>query len=394
MRSFFRCVTVAMICTLCFAEARAQTEPECGVTNLDACIPEAIRSLLPDDFDLTELLEDPETLNRILRGITSDPGLANVLGDLQVDFKTFYSADSAQTSLGVGYTYDKSIVSSPGPQTGGSFSGFDFAVQAEGNISFNPDLNPRDFLRSKISISYFQSGGGVAPSGQGYAETAEALANEVTRLAGIDDEEELNRQARALEDSIKTRLTNQVFFSFGLAGSLESDQSFDEKQIVGDVTFGLDVKAWNPNSTLAKLNIFDWPFAVLRYLLGSDDVISPRGSNIPTVLLGAGIVDPTANSMREPLGEMSAYPRFNFEAAFKSVLLDTEATTISFQSDFRYYRELGASTAIETADLDDAAYLVVALVSSNGMFVSYSRGRLPLDVNSDRVYELGFKLKF
>ena len=110
--------------------------------------------------------------------------------------------------------------------------------------------------------------------------------------------------------------------------------------------------------------------------------------------MGLGIVDPTANSMREPLGEMSAYPRFNFEAAFKSVLLDTEATTISFQSDFRYYRELGASDAIKMADLDDTAYLVVALVSSNGMFVSYSSGRLPLDVNNDRVYELGFKFEF
>jgi hypothetical protein len=75
-------------------------------------------------------------------------------------------------------------------------------------------------------------------------------------------------------------------------------------------------------------------------------------------------------------------------------VLRSRAGPLYFQSDARWYRELNAPQAIRGANLNAFSYVALALVSDEGPYVSYSKGRLPVDRKKDEVYELGFKLYF
>ncbi|NNG16593.1 MAG: hypothetical protein HKM89_08940 [Gemmatimonadales bacterium] len=375
------------LCVVALLVSGPTVRAQDGVTE---CSIAAITKCLGTDF--SRFLEDPETLNKALSSLTSLPGLKNALGDVSLQFKTFYSEDSAVTALGLGYSYEKDIVRTSFDASGPNYSAFNFFVEAEGNVSFNGDVNPRDFLDTELSFSLARSRGGVGR--RSTAAEAAQFAMDVANLALEDDRATYDEAAKNLVQTIRDRLTNQFYLEVALSGSLESDQAFDHTQYVVDAELGLDLKAWNKNATLARLNIFDWPFAVMRYLTGVDKELSPRGSNIPTALIGIGVVDPSDNPVRESLGELDPYWRIMFETAFKSLVMETTETSIFFQSDFRFYKELGASSAIKDANRDDFAYFVAALAASNGLYFSYSTGKLPFDAENDQVYELGFKMNF
>jgi hypothetical protein len=105
-------------------------------------------------------------------------------------------------------------------------------------------------------------------------------------------------------------------------------------------------------------------------------------------------VDPSENDGREALGVTSSYTRFNLEAAYRSLVAHVGDGDFFIESDLRWYHELGAPSVIRTAGLDEFTYFAAALTSTQGPFVSYSTGRLPLDAASDQVYELGWKFDF
>ena len=57
-------------------------------------------------------------------------------------------------------------------------------------------------------------------------------------------------------------------------------------------------------------------------------------------------------------------------------------------------RRLAGELGFERANLDEQRYLTAALSLDNGMFASYTTGKLPLDAQNDQVYEVGFHYKF
>ena len=64
---------------------------------------------------------------------------------------------------------------------------------------------------------------------------------------------------------------------------------------------------------------------------------------------------------------------------------------IHFSSNYRWYKELKPDEIIKLNKLDRFSFLVAALESTNGLFVSYTTGRLPFDRITDQVYALGFR---
>ena len=175
----------------------------------------------------------------------------------------------------------------------------------------------------------------------------------------------------------------------------ESNQDFSETQLA----YGLDgtyaIRGNQPEHWLSRWNVFDCPFALLRLLLDTDEEYRgetfSRGTALPSLQLGLDLVDPTDNSAREALGEDDPFPRFRSKIEVNSLVGRYEGTELRGRMGWRFFSELGAPSAIEDADLDEFSYFYVALDLPKGWFVSYSTGELPLDVDDDDVFELGFR---
>ena len=341
---------------------------------------------------VANILENTETLNKVWDTYVIEKAKISFLRDVNLKFKTFHvNGQDNSAGLGFSYSYSKDIMKHMYSQKSVSNSGISFAIKAEGNVAFDRRINPRDFLDSKLSFHFFHSHGGVVPE-RSDAAMATIYNEWEDELTLIDDQAALDNSPIWIKffSSVSERLTTQFYIDFALNGSLESNQDFSQKQYVYGAQVGLDLKAWNRNSTLANLNIFDWPFAVIRVLTGYDKDLSPRGSTIPTILVGLDGINPVDDSLRVMVEDDSVYPRFRTEVSFKTPI----SRSAYFVANLRYYKELGASPSVKSANVDKFLYFTSAVTLSNGLFVSYTTGKLPFDAENDQVYEIGFQYKF
>jgi hypothetical protein len=339
------------------------------------------------------LLADPEVLNSLLEAAVEGHRRPPLLKSLKVRFATFEAAESESRGLGLNYSYSYSVKRQDFSTSVASATGLDLRLNANGNVAFDRKINPRDFLKSDLALSFFMSRGGANAT---TPETQARLADLRNVLAKFETEAELERSSEMAEyvRLVSGSLTTQTVLDLTGNSGLESDQSFQRKSYVYGGRVGLDIKAWNPGSRLAQWNVFDWPFAALRRLNGTDSTFAPLGSTIPTVLAGIALVDPQDDDGREAFGALDAYPRLNLEGAFRTLALDGPTGPIYFQSGVRWYHEINAPAGIRQAKLHTFSYVALALVSDQGPYVSYSKGRLPFDLRKDEVYELGFKMYF
>jgi hypothetical protein len=161
------------------------------------------------------------------------------------------------------------------------------------------------------------------------------------------------------------------------------------------ITIDLGIKAWNENNLLSKLNILDYPFAMLRLITSTDKRFTPYGSTLPTFQFSIDYVIPQNDTIRKQLvNNLNPFPRFKFETGFKTLVSNIKNDNIFFSANFRYYQEIKAPKEIVAAKLDMQMYFVMAIESSNGFYVSYANGKLPFDAKNDEVYSIGFNYKF
>ena len=64
-----------------------------------------------------------------------------------------------------------------------------------------------------------------------------------------------------------------------------------------------------------------------------------------------------------------------------------------FVANYRHYSEVSPSAVIRSAQLDRFEYVALGLEFENGLGVTYSTGKLPLDRAADRVFDIGYRLK-
>jgi hypothetical protein len=148
----------------------------------------------------------------------------------------------------------------------------------------------------------------------------------------------------------------------GLFGKYESDQSFDNRQSV----FGL-------RGTVLRLG-----------LAGKLDVIALDANY--------GQVDPSKDEARQAaLGTrpLERYYRWDFEFLYSYPLgPGKQITAVEFN--YRLYREVSPPSAVEQAGLDRHRLGTLRLGLKNDLFLAYSRGRLPFDRQSDKIFEIGW----
>lgn len=305
---------------------------------------------------------------------------------IQVEPKYFEPASGTETG-GLGFSYsinlaipgvgDKkppaakkpAVPRDPGkPGIESEFSTMSLDFQARGNVALNRDINPSDFLKTGLDLTYASSR--VA---RGQVDPGCDMTNPDT------------------VDQCMSAAMSGLRYEVAFTGSVESDQRFDKQ---AKAYGGKAMLAYVPaqGSLLNKLNVLDWPFRLLRGASGMDSRAEPHA--FPGFLLALERVKPDKDPDREALvGAEEDFDRVNFELAVSIPAAMLNKQRITFDWSVRYFQELDAPEAIKAAKLDHSRYSAVSLRLDAGWRITYATGRLPFDRQSDKVWELGYQIK-
>lgn len=336
----------------------------------------------PENWNyLLELLENKITANDSIYG--------KWLNDLNLEFKTFQNQDSTKSSLG--FSYGLNLERARIVQKRNLKKGKSISFETKGNVAFNKLVNPNNFLNSKLSLNIFYTGGGIT-----IKETNNDLsyyANLRRKLATYPSSDEILKSPEWEEINKKFILKNSWVVKYDLNAGLESNQEFTKTQNTLGIRLGTSLKSWDKHNIASKLNIIDYPFELIRKITNYDGNIHP-GITIPSLLIGFDYVNPINDTIRKNIeGELKPFPRVNLEIGFRTVITEVSKQTLYFNSSFKYFQEINASTNIRSNNYDEFSYFTASLTTSSGLYVSYSNGKLPFDRQNDAVYELGFKYK-
>jgi len=278
------------------------------------------------------LKTDPKHVNQGLDWLNNyitkkDSTYGKWLNDLNLEFKTFQNQDSEVSSLGLGYeiNFERANIK----ENKHIRNGKSLVFETKGNVAFNKNVNPYNFLNSKLSLNFFNTGGGVEITNPNLdliklSDLRKKLATK--DVAEIPKSEEY----KVLTSSFKIR--NSFVLKYNANVGFESNQNFTEMQSTFGLRLGLGLKSWDSNSTASKLNIFDYPFELIRKLTKYKGTIH-KGVTIPSLLFGFDYVNPIDDSIREGIeGELKAHSRFNFEVGFRSVVSELYGQTIYFNN--------------------------------------------------------------
>jgi len=348
--------------------------------------------------EVKDARKETDVLNGALTSLTTSSLAPDWLKALHLQFKTFEPSSSDKSAtLGVEYSYDKAVTNAKlfGDQNPCYLT---LNIKARGNVSFDKDNNPADFLQSGIHFNLWQFFGQTEEDPIG----ADGLTLSQRTFRELAQEKYKGKSGRELRATPEWQsYVRHAFdhdpldFLYTVAGnlSLESNQTFSKKQWA----YGLEVHAilrvWDPNSPASKFNVFDWPFALTRMLGG--EPFQPRGRFLPEVMVGIDLVDPAGNADRFKIDpDKSAYSRFKAEIGFRSKVVEIEGKPIWFNAGYRYFQELGASSALRAANMETQHYFVASLDLLWNVSITYSTGKLPFDLKDQQVWAVGYKVNF
>jgi len=359
---------------------------------------ESFRKSAEDTLDVVRsTLESPETQSRLLNEFIDGDHGWQFLKDVNFKVKTFESDNGGEAALGFSYDYSKSMQSHDLRCSRKACTrALDLQLSANGNVAAEAELNPNNFLETQLSFAWFQSTGGVTEVSDATRAQFKKLQKEFIDAEGDSEEEEL--AVRNIENLVRPLLSDQFYWEIAGDAAFESDQEFEAKQWTYGVHTVFEVKGWNDASALAKFNVLDYPFAALRALTGYEtcadggsSCFKPRGTAWPSVLVGLDRISGAENAPRELAGETGDYDRLRLEASFRTPIARYGDDRLFISVNYRYYEELDAPASVQTADLDSFEFFTVVLGGEDGIYVSYTDGRLPLDLVDDQVFELGYQ---
>lgn len=154
---------------------------------------------------------------------------------------------------------------------------------------------------------------------------------------------------------------------FGAVYRYEADQSFDNKQSVVGLRYTAHVSRLVPNTYRTSGDL------LIRATLGE---VTPLTDSAREAVLGSG---------------PDSYQRWDAIALYKVPVRDwlgdySEDLEISY----RYFEELDPPEAIQEAGLENSEYFSVVLNLKNNLFVAYTEGELPTDLEEDKTFKLGW----
>lgn len=391
-----------VLAVLAPAVSTAADDASAAATRVTALI--QTLALAPDAKQaLADTLNDPDTLNQALDALKNPAfggggkGLGGILSALNVRFKAFDTKDSAGGSaLGLTYAYDKAMMAHELDASAGHPLSLTFNVHAKGDIAFDAKKNPNDFLDTGASFDVFGSHGGFEPvaDAAAWAARAQELIVASAKFTGTAEALDRSPEWTEFQRLVQQRLSTQYFWRASGNFSLESNQDFTSRQMAYGLQLGGVIRAWNDESGWAQFNVLDWPFAALRYLSGAEPAFHSSGRALPLVLAGIDQVNPAQNEARLAVDpDKSSYGRARGEVSFKTRVARLNGKDLWFVANYRVYAEFSPSAAIRAAKLDRFDSVALGLEFENGLGVTYSTGKLPLDQAANRVFDIGYRLK-
>jgi TolA-binding protein len=348
--------------------------------------------------ELASVRGQADTLNEVFNRLQKTNSPLAWLKALNLHFKIFEpSAPDMEAGLGVEYDYDKAVTDAKlfGEKNPAYLT---FNLKARGNVSFDKENNPANFLQSGAQVHLWQFFGqtdedpadesGLTLSSRVFRELAQdkyrgKSGNELRELPVWKD-----FAAHAFDKD-----PNEFFYDLAGNFALESNQTFSKKQYAYGLQFQPRFRSWKPDSAWSRFNFFDWPFALTRMLGG--EPWQPRGRFLPGVMVGIDLIDPVGNSDRFNVDpDEDPYARFKAEIGFRSKVLEWEGKSIWFNAGYRYFQELDASGAIRVADMDKQDYFAASLDLPWNFSITYSTGKLPFDLRNQQVWALGYRVRF
>lgn len=295
----------------------------------------------------------------------------------------YFEPSSGAERGGIGFSYklDKTIATPVARQelSPQSFHTLNVDFKAEGNVAFNRDINPSDFLKTGLDANYVYSYSGVVQQGG----------------PGSGCDPTNPDTVKACEEEAKRSTTGDAVALFaGLIASLESDQKFEKR----NETFGAHLTTVYrpaPGSFVNQANPLDWLFRLTRGFTSHPLGFAPSPDAFPKLRLAVERVKPSKDKDREAiLGNTEDYNRANMEIAMSTPAGKVQGKAVKFEWSWRYFKEMSAQPAIEAAGLDQYRYSAASLSLDSGWQITYSTGKLPLGREKDAVWELGYKVKF
>ncbi len=278
----------------------------------------------------------------------------------------------------------------------------DFSTK--GSLAFKKGTNPMNFQQAGIAI-------------RGHLNKAtNAFRDDIEELLGNAALIELSREAAdCTTESIRTATCTPYFavknameqslgflttVHYGLEVGHETDQEFDATQQTIGAFVAVKLFDARAAATLGKLNLFDYPFAVLRNLTGRADCqgrvlcFRPSGRSFPSFLFAIDRVYPDKETARTVAGDDSEYWRAHAEATFSTPVAYYRGVDVYFTASLRHYREIGPSKTVVSGGLDSTTLTTITVGGREGLFVSYVDGDLPLDAERDQSLQMGWKFNF
>jgi len=193
---------------------------------------------------------------------------------------------------------------------------------------------------------------------------------------------------RARVDNVTANNTvkpSLLFLAWDVDADAETDQTFDDVQLVGSTQL----------RAILKPDWFDLPFALIRGYKTPRDFRNRNAG--PYFYGGASIVDASKNDSRQAItaGADDVFTRAHFGIGYRAELLPvTDKSVIALELQWRYYHEFNAPAAIRQRNLEDSSYFKATLLFPGNVFIEYTDGRLPLDVEGASTIGLGWRYQF
>jgi hypothetical protein len=334
-------------------------------------------------------LRNPESLNPALAELAEVTHARRFIGSLNLNFINVQQGDDQ--GLALGYDWRRDLLRSPHKQ-GSPHGGVHSALEARGQIVPSNADNPEDFNSFGAHASLFYGAGGSATPSlmrsklAGIADSVAAYANTETYLGSPSY---LNLMA-GLWDSLST----QYYFTGGVEARYESDQGGESTQWATGVRLGFDLKVWNPRRRGARLNVFDWPAALVRLATGTDSAFTPSGAAIPTLSILLHRVTPGSNAVRDSLLNLEPFNRLAFELRWRTKLSSVPQGPLWLTAEIRHHLEVAADPAISDAGQHRFSRVHLQVETPQGLTFSWAKGTLPFTQDDGDRWGVGFQLKY
>lgn len=357
-----------------------------GVLSVD----EIVEGLMAE---LVEWRTQDEWLSDYVKSKKEPHNALRFLQDLNLELMTFNDRRTGDESLGFSYGFDKTMMRSS------STAAWTLNFESAGNVAFDQAANPDDFLNTSLGLRFFGSRHGESaevdgqPTAIGAAtlSAARLFAKGYSRMSELRDDPGFADFASDFQLNYAANLPLDIYWQGTGRIAMEHNQDFSSRQALYGLELGATMRSWSQDGLAAKANFFDYPAAAIRWLTGMDDGWTPSGKAWPGLVVGIDQVQPDENRSRRTVGDTDSFSRFRLEAGMKSSIGEYDDKPVWLNVGYRYFQEFGSSSAVEDAGLDQFNHVQVAIDFPTGWSLSYSAGRLPLDVQDDSVFSLGFK---